>query len=533
MPELTVYTSASDGYAYGRSNVSFQVAHDLDGYQIWHEQTGIIVGLSRDSLTWYIRRGFLFFDTSALPDGAVISAAILSINVYQHAVTGGDFDIIIQNGQPTYPHDPLEWGDYLYSYYSGDGGSINSSTLVNGAYNDITLNSDGRNWINKTGTTKICLRTSNDINQNDISISTASNFSFHTVEYGSAYRAKLVITYHVVPPTTTSQAITDINEITATGNGNITSIGGAAPTKRGVCWDTSPNPNVNDSKSEEIGSFGTGAFTRPMTGLIRGQIYYVKAYSYNIGGYGYGDEVNFYTYPSVTTYPPTDIKRADPTKITANGLIELDVVGNIITKRGFKYSETEEDPWDKSEPGTFGEGVFSLTIDTNLVADTIYFIRAYAEGPWDGAWYGSWVKFKTAYPYGTNKEEIRSEATASAADIKVVGGKRSLTIENHLIQNQTIADLISAAYLAEYKDQKTKLVVTKPTPPPYEIGDTVMKGAKGAKLSYRPAGTTLINYAAAVNAVHPYDIVARAMLIRKFNLSSAAVNYVGRITLEG
>ncbi len=527
--ELTVYTSASDGYIKAQSDVSFLTVRNAVIGNPWDETTLVNVGTSRSSSTWQIWRGFLFFDTSALPDGATISAVILSLYIQSHVVSGGDFDIVIQNGQPTYPHDTLVAGDFLYSHYSGDGGSINSAPLVNAAYNDITLNATGRGWISKTGTTKLCLRSSKDINGNDIAEGTGSVVGIYALEQGSAYRAKLVITYSVSAPTVTTQAVSAIDEITATGNGNITDLGGDTVTKRGICWNTTGSPTVADSKSEEEGSFGTGAFTRPMTGLARGDRYYVKAYAYNSGGYGYGSEVNFYTYPAVTTYAPTDIQRADPTTVTANGLIELDVVENITT-RGFKFGLTETDTWSEYENGggTYSEGAFSLTIDTNIVTDTTYFIRAYAVGAW-GTKYGSYVEFKTAYPYGANKVEIKSEATASSGDIAAVGGKRSLTIENHLIQNQTLADIISAGYLADYKDQKTKLIVTRPTPAPYEIGDTI---TRGSLLFYYAAVSALISYAPAATAEHNYGLADRDILIRKLNISFSAGNYVSVIELE-
>ncbi len=95
-----------------------------------------------------------------------------------------------------------------------------------------------------------------------------------------------------VAPTVTTQAVSDIAPVTATGNGNMTDNGGENASKRGVCWNTTGNPTVANDKSEEIGSFGVGAFTRPMTGLTPGQHYYVRAYAYNSAGYGYGGQVD-------------------------------------------------------------------------------------------------------------------------------------------------------------------------------------------------------------------------------------------------
>jgi len=276
--------------------------------------------------------------------------------------------------------------------------------------------------------------------------------------------------YRTTGPTVTTQAVSAILEITATGNGNITDTGDDNATKRGVCWNTTGSPTVADNKSEETGSFGTGAFTRAMTGLARGDRYYVRAYAYNSAGYSYGSEVEFYTNPAVTTYTPTDIIRADPTEVTVNGKIDLDVAEDITT-RGFKYGLTEVDTWNESETGTYSEGTFSLML-AGLDANTTYYIRVYATGAW-GTKFGSYLEFKTAFPYGSFKSRITAEATASDTDIAKVGGERSLAIDNHLIQTQTIADLVAAAYLADYKDQKTKLVITRPTPPPFVIGDTI------------------------------------------------------------
>jgi len=112
------------------------------------------------------------------------------------------------------------------------------------------------------------------------------------VMYASKVEIRVTIP---VPPTTTTQAVSDIAPFTATGNGNITDNGGQDCSKRGVCWNTTGNPTVADDKSEQTNSFGTGPFTRPMTGLTSGQHYYVKAYAYNSAGYGYGNQVEFDT----------------------------------------------------------------------------------------------------------------------------------------------------------------------------------------------------------------------------------------------
>lgn len=212
---------------------------------------------------------------------------------------------------------------------------------------------------------------------------------------GTSYGATVQLTTSS-PPTVTTQAVSDILSITATGNGNITATGGQTPTKRGVCWNTTGSPTVADSKSEETGSFGTGAFTRPITGLSPGTLYYVKAYAYSSAGYGYGAEVEFTTLkvaPTVTVQTPTDIL---PTTVTANGNITA-LGGENATIRGFKYGLTKTDTWDEhdtDEEDGFTAGAYTKGL-TLLTANTTYWIQAYATNS-IGTSYSEWIEFQTA-----------------------------------------------------------------------------------------------------------------------------------------
>lgn len=201
----------------------------------------------------------------------------------------------------------------------------------------------------------------------------------------------------------TTQAVTEIGSITAKGNGTITDLHGENATKRGFCWSTSEAPTVADSTVEESGSFGTGAFNLIMTGLSPGVLYYVRAYAYNSAGYAYGTQVDFTTdkvAPTVTTQSPTDIL---PTTVTANGNITA-LGGENATVRGFKYGLTKTDTWDAHDDGSYGVGEYTKGL-TGLVANTIYWIRAYATNS-IGTSYGAWVEFQTAasgtIPTGTD-----------------------------------------------------------------------------------------------------------------------------------
>ena len=104
----------------------------------------------------------------------------------------------------------------------------------------------------------------------------------------------------VVAPTLTTQSATNIAQTSCTGNGNITATGGANATRRGFCYKTgtSGDPTVSDSVAYDDGDFGTGAFTKSITGLTEGTSYRVRAYAVNSAGTGYGATVDVTTLSS-------------------------------------------------------------------------------------------------------------------------------------------------------------------------------------------------------------------------------------------
>lgn len=142
---------------------------------------------------WWIARMMLFFDTSALPDDCTVINATLQLYPYDNQSVS-DFNITLQNGQPTYPHKPLWEMDYGYNHYSGNGGAFNTSDLVAG-YNNLTFSDTGLTWISKTGYTKLCARSNKDISS---TIPTGDEWvSFMAAEGGEASSPKLIVGYEV------------------------------------------------------------------------------------------------------------------------------------------------------------------------------------------------------------------------------------------------------------------------------------------------------------------------------------------------
>jgi hypothetical protein len=98
-------------------------------------------------------------------------------------------------------------------------------------------------------------------------------------------------------PTVTTSAPTSVEETTATFNGNITDLNyGGNATEKGFDWDIdSGAPYANNQHVN--GSYGISAITELITGLAKGELYYLRAYAINPIDTGYGTELTFLTKP--------------------------------------------------------------------------------------------------------------------------------------------------------------------------------------------------------------------------------------------
>ena len=119
--------------------------------------------------------------------------------------------------------------------------------------------------------------------------------AYATNSAGTAYGVQRSFTtgQSVTLPTVTTSQVTNIQQTSATGGGNVTANGGANVTDRGICWSTSHNPTTNGTHAS--GGAGNGTFSVNMTGLTANTTYYVRAYATNSAGTAYGSEVSFTT----------------------------------------------------------------------------------------------------------------------------------------------------------------------------------------------------------------------------------------------
>lgn len=291
--------------------------------------------------------------------------------------------------------------------------TVAATTATNVSYTSVTL---GGNVTNENGATVtergVCYGTSTNPTINDNKVTAENGIGTFTVSvanladgvtfYARAYainergitygEAVSFTTTKITAPTVTTTATSNVSYTTVTLGGNVTNANGATVTERGICWGTSANPTISNSK-KAVGT-GAGAFTTNITGLNDGVTYYVRAYATNSIGTAYGEEMTFtttkITTPTVTT---TSASNVTYTTATLGGNVTAEN-GATVTERGVCYS-TSTNPTISNSKKIVGSGTGSFSIKlTELNKNVTYYVRAYAINS-KGTSYGSVVSFTT------------------------------------------------------------------------------------------------------------------------------------------
>jgi hypothetical protein len=197
-------------------------------------------------------------------------------------------------------------------------------------------------------------------------------------------------------PTVQTLDASNITGTEATTGGTVSEDGGAEVIGRGVCYNTLPQPNLNNSFTTD--GAGLGSFASTLTDLEPNTQYYVRAYATNSVGTAYGNEITFTTadepkevVPTLSTLEITDITG---TSASSGGTISDDG-GSAITARGICWSTLPE-PNINNETTSNGTGNGSFTSElTGLERNTKYYVRAYATNA-NGTGYGNELEFTTS-----------------------------------------------------------------------------------------------------------------------------------------
>jgi hypothetical protein len=119
--------------------------------------------------------------------------------------------------------------------------------------------------------------------------------AYATNSIGTSYGEELSFTTNkeAVIPEATTAGITDITATSATCGGTVINSNGSDIIARGICWNTTGNPIIEDTKTMD--GTGSGSFISKMTGLTTNTTYYIRSYATNKNGTGYGGQVYFTT----------------------------------------------------------------------------------------------------------------------------------------------------------------------------------------------------------------------------------------------
>jgi len=118
--------------------------------------------------------------------------------------------------------------------------------------------------------------------------------AFATNEKGTYYGLPVSFkTKSIYLPKVTTIAPSNIKASSAICGGKVTSTGGSNIIARGICWNTSGNPNLKNSINHTNNGKGRGSFTSKIDGLSSGNTYYVAAYATNQKGTAYGEIKEF------------------------------------------------------------------------------------------------------------------------------------------------------------------------------------------------------------------------------------------------
>ncbi len=342
------YSLAGDGSVYNSGTV-WSTVHDASiGTVATYTTTPLYVRSGKNSATSYrIERGFLPFDTSAIPDTAIVQGAKLKLYVQSklnHDNDGDDFITITQGSEPS--TSVLTTADY-----SAAGSTTNPTEGIDIAERkDITaipvaqsltinLNATGRSWISKTGSTKLAVREGHDV-VNSPFVGASSQYDevrFATLEQaGVTNDPVLEVTYVDNTPLT----IQDVN-YTYDAVGNITQINDISSTSTAKVVNYTYD-DLNRLSSSVTSSVASGqqsyneAYTYDALGNIITKTSTIGSSPTQTSTYSYaGNAGSNFANPHAVTSIST-LTSGNPTPVVVN--YSYDNAGNLISENSDTYT---------------------------------------------------------------------------------------------------------------------------------------------------------------------------------------------------
>jgi hypothetical protein len=122
-------------------------------------------------------------------------------------------------------------------------------------------------------------------------------------------------------PAVTTNPTTNILSNSAISGGTISSPGGAVIIQRGVCYNTTQNPTIANTRT--IDGSGIGGFTSTLSNLQLATTYYARAYATTVNATSYGNEISFTTLCNFSGVAPIFSLPANAQSICCNNSINF------------------------------------------------------------------------------------------------------------------------------------------------------------------------------------------------------------------
>jgi hypothetical protein len=262
-------------------------------------------------------------------------------------------------------------------------------------------------------------------------------------------------------------------------------------------------------KSQTEGNFDLGIYSNILGGGFNGEGfgYYLKpndtlkiqAIAKNDLGVGYGDDVFEITTGQNLLYEenepiisPTSVEKT----VTLRNIPEGAIAIRVGIRMGRTSSCNEIDVFEDGEWGNDDEVTFFIPdlIPGEKYYEEPYMVLYYEEEEWeeeiideeeepfevpeeDPDWdYDTTIPTYEEYNYKTVIKEIRCEKMSDQSFIDKAGRRRSVTIDNHLIQTEEVNKEVINAYLEQFQIVKLKVSIDYDIPIPFERGDVILIG---------------------------------------------------------
>jgi len=179
--------------------------------------------------TYYLYRAQLIYDSSALPDDAIIDDGT-KVRVYCSGLYNNPGVIACLHASR--PSDPPILSDFNYAYYPTNHGENDGHGT---GWVEITLTETGRGLVSKTGVTRVCLRQNNNDFPNTAPSPSGTYYGAHyrTAEHdGGSVKSELYVVFSL--PTSIEAiagvAIGSIEKVCGVANADIESVAGVSNT---------------------------------------------------------------------------------------------------------------------------------------------------------------------------------------------------------------------------------------------------------------------------------------------------------------